>query len=202
MNIEMLRRMGPSAAVAGLLAASALSGCGRPFRAAGTGKGEKAVASWPEASRRMALAMIDRHGQPDRIMAGSLTWIGLYRGRRTVVHRAPAGEGTVEQVVVYRVPAGRAADVARFDDRIGIDEASSELSARTDSVRSCFLVLNLAHEVASGFKTPDEAREFRDRQERLALAGKSSPYREGLLFERPLPSPPGASVLPGGADAP
>lgn len=202
MNIEKRWKLGRSAALVGLLALAATTGRERPALARAAGKAEKAVAGWPELSRRTALAMIDKHGQPHRVEQDSLTWIGLYRGRRTVVHRSAEKDGIVEQVVLYRVPAGRAGELSRFDDRLRMDEESAELSARTDSVRTSFLVLNLAHEVASGFKTAAEAREFRDRQERLALSGKSSPYRDGLLFERPLPSRPGASVLPGGAGAP
>lgn len=202
MTMKTLRTLGPSAALAGLLAAAALGGCGRPISGARASNAERTVASWPEPSRAMALAMIERHGQPTVVEDGSLTWIGLYRGRRTVAHRSAAGEGIIEQVVRYRVPEGAVGELARFDDRLRIDDGASELSARTDSVRTSFLVLNLAHEVASGFKSASEAREFRDRQERLARAGKSSSYREGLLFERPVPSRPDDSLLPGGASAP
>lgn len=192
MSIDKRWKLGRSAALAGLLALAATAGRDGPALARTASKAEKTVASWPERARLVALAMIEKHGQPHRAGKDSLTWIGLYRGRRTVVHRAAEGEGIVEQVVLYRVPAARMAELARFDDRLRVDEESAELSARADSVRSSFLVLNLAHEVASGFKTAAEAREFRDRQERLALAGKSSPYRDELLFERPLPSSAGA----------
>lgn len=202
MTIKTFRKLGPSAALAGLLASAAAGGCGRPISGARAPDAERTVASWPEPSRTMALAMIEKHGQPSSVESDSLTWIGLYRGRRTVAHRSSSGEGMIEQVVLYRVPPGSVGELARFDDRLRIDEEASELSARTDSVRSSFLVLNLAHEIASGFKSASEAREFRDRQERLARAGKSSPYRDGLLFERPVPSRPGESVLPGPAGAP
>lgn len=184
MTIESRRRLGGYAAGVGLLAVTALVGL-LPPRAAAAEKAEAIVAGWPEPSRRAALAMIDKHGQPDRRREGSLAWYGLYRGRRTVVHRSETGADAVEQVVVYRVPAEKAGAVALFDPRIKVNRRFSELSARTDGVRTSFLLLNLAHEVASGFKTVAEAQAFRDRQVRLAAAGKSSRYRDGLIFEKP-----------------
>jgi len=194
---NVLRRMlGRCATGAALIALTAVGGYGWLERAEAAGKAEPVVAEWPEPSRRTALAMIEKLGEPHRVDGDSLTWIGIYRGRRTVVRRSSTGEGMVEQTVLYRVPPEKVAELARFDDRLRIDRKASELSARTESVRTSFLVLNLAHEVASGFKTAEKAREVRDKELRLAAAGKSSRYRDGLIFEEPLPTVLPARVLP------
>lgn len=153
------------------------------------------ISSWPQPSRLVARAMIEKHGQPHSRSAASLTWHGLYRGKRTVVHRSSTPEGVVEQVVLYRVPEDKAAEVASFDERLKADQEAAELSARTESVRTSFLVLNLAHEIASGFRDAADARDFRDRQIRLSNAGKTPRYMESLLFEEPLPV-----VVPGGEE--
>lgn len=158
-------------------------------------RAQRIIASWPQPSRLVARAMIEKHGQPHKRGPGSLTWYGLYRGKRTVVHRSATREGVVEQVVHYRVPEDKAAALAAFDERLKADSEAAELSARTESVRTSFLVLNLAHEVASGFREAADARSFRDRQIRLGNAGKSSRYRESLLFEAPLPV-----IVPGGEE--
>jgi hypothetical protein len=92
----------------------------------------------------------------------------------------------VEQVVLYRVPPRKVDALALFDKRIKVNRNASEMSARAESVRTNFLLLNLAHEIASGFRTVGEAQEFRDKEMRLAETGKSSRYRERLLFEEPL----------------
>lgn len=185
---------------------TAAGGIGWLQRAEAAGRAGTIVAEWPEPSRRTALAMIEKLGEPHRRDAESLTWIGVYRGKRTVIRRSDTGEGMVEQTVLYRVPPEKVGELTRFDDRLRIDRKASELSARTESVRTSFLVLNLAHEVASGFKTAEKAREVRDKEMRLAAAGKSSRYRDGLIFEEPLPIvlpervlPP---VLPSDASAP
>lgn len=197
MNIDLRGAFVRCVAGIGLLVATALVGDGRLAGAAAAEKAEAVVADWPEPSRLMALAMIERHGQPDRRDDSSLTWFGLYRGRRTVVHRTSSRGDVVEQVVLYRVPAAKAGAVALFDHRIRMDRGDAELSARADSVKTSFLILNLAHDVASGFRDVASAQEFRDRQMRLANTGKSSRYRESLIFEAPLPL-----VLPGGTKAP
>lgn len=202
MNIDLRRMFRLCAVGVGLLAATSVSGRDWPIRVGSGEKAESIVADWPEPSRRTALAMIEKHGQPNRRDEFSLTWFGLYRGRRTVVHRSNSSAGVVEQVVLYRVPAAKAGALALFDDRIEVDRSAAEMAARSESVRTNFLLLNLAHEIASGFRTVAEAQQFRERQMRLAAAGKSSRYRDGLIFEQPIAVRPGLSVLPGSVDAP
>lgn len=201
MTIDLRRISVCVAAGAGLLALTTLSGHG-PLRVSAAQTAESLVAYWPEPSRRMARMMIEKHGQPSRRSEDSLTWFGIYRGRRTVVHRTSDPANTVEQVILYRVPAAKVGVLALFDNRIKVNRNASEMSVRSESVRTNFLVLNLAHEVASGFRTAGEAQEFRERQTRLAAAGKSSRYREELIFEQPLTDRSGLFVLPSGVPAP
>lgn len=198
MNIDMRRIYGSLALGVGLLAVTALGGGGSTPLAGAAAKDDAIIADWPEPSRLMALAMIERHGPPDRRDEDALTWLGLYRARRTVVHRSSAGEGVVEQVVLYRVPAEKIGALKAFDSRLIVDRGDAELSVRTDSVRTNFLVLNLAHEIASGFRSASAARRVAEKEMRLAGTGKSSRYRDSLLFEGELPfARPGRAVLPG-----
>jgi hypothetical protein len=202
MNTMMRRMSGRCATGLALLALAAIGGRDWPEPAAAAGKAEAVADAWPEPSRRTALAMIEKLGEPHRRDADSLTWIGIYRGKRTVVRRSSTGQGMVEQTVLYRVPPEKVGALTLFDDRITVNRRDSELTARTESVRTSFLVLNLAHEIASGFTTPEKAREIRDKELRLSAAGKSSRYRDGLIFEQPVVVHPDVSVIPGGADAP
>ncbi|HAM36759.1 MAG TPA: hypothetical protein DEB40_00505 [Elusimicrobia bacterium] len=187
MKNEHRRIFGRCAASLGLLALAMAGGSIWPMHAAGT-DAASLVANWPESSRLMALAMIEKHGQPSRSDEQALTWFGLYRGRRTTVRRARAGAAMIEQVVLYRVPAHKVDELKSFDSRITVDREAAEMSAQTDSERTNFLLLNLAHEIASGFKTVGEAKEFFHAQMQLAKTGKSSRYRDRILFEDPLPS--------------
>lgn len=190
-----LNRLGRAAAI-GLLALTAMSHW--PTRVGAVEQAETIVADWPEPSRQTVLAMIETYGQPDLRDANSVAWLGLYRARKTAVHRSNSADGMIEQTVYYRVPAEKVAEVTSFDPRITVDRRASEMTVRSESVRTNFLALNLAHEVASGFKTVEEARAFRDRQIQLAEAGKSSRYRDRLIFEEPLKTPPNRFISPAG----
>lgn len=141
--------------------------------------------SWPEASKDNVQRMIEKHGRPDLNDGASMTWLGLYRGRRTVLHLA---EGTIEQVVLYRVPAGKVDAVMNFDIDIVIDRDNNELSVLATSMRTNFLLLNLAHDIASGFTTSDKARASFLLLNARAQAGESIRYRNSIAFEAPLPS--------------
>ena len=202
MNIDLRRMLVSCAAAVGLLAATSMGLRDWPLSAGAAPKAVSIVDDWPEPSRRAARAMIEMHGQPDRRSEDTLTWFGLYRGRRTVVHRSYSPDAVVEQVVLYRVPAAKGGEVSVLDGRIKIDREASELSARSESEPTNFLLLNLAHEVASGYRTVVEAQQFRDKEMRLAASGKSSRYREGLIFEEPLPSRSGLFILPGPSKKP
>jgi len=197
MNIDMRRMTVRLFAGLGLLALTAMGGRW-PMNADAAAKDDEIVADWPEASRLMAKAMIERHGRPDRRDEDALTWLGLYDGRRTVVHRGSGGGGSVEQVVTYKVPEKKIGDLQSFDSRIVVDRSDAELSVRSDSVRTDFLVLNLAHEIASGFRSVESARRVFEKEMRLEGTGKSSRYRDSLLFEGELPIVvPNQATLPG-----
>lgn len=187
-----------------MLVACALSAAlfGAPRPAAAATDAEEIAAGWPDPSRLQARAMIEKYGEPHRRDDLSLTWFGLFGGRRTVIHKALPGQLEIEQVVLYRVPAAKVADLTNFDPRITVKRKEAEMSARTDGLRTSLLTLNLAHEIASGFKTVPEAKEFRERQTRLAAAGKSSRYLDRLTFEEPRRSLPSPFVLPGGVNTP
>lgn len=198
MNIDMRKMYVRLAAGIGLLAVTAMSGGKWPQNAGAAAKDDAIVADWPEASRRTALAMIEKNGPPDRREEDALTWLGLYDAKRTVIHRASDGEGIVEMAVNYKVPQSKIEELRRFDPRLKIDRGDAEMSVRTESVRSDFLVLNLAHEIASGFRSALAAKSIRDKELRLAETGKSSRYRDSLLFEGELPVVrPRLPVLPG-----
>lgn len=184
MTLELRRLIARCLVALGILGLAALDGRDWPAHAAE--KAESVIASWPDLSRRTAEMMIEEHGKPNKIENDRMVWHGLYRGRKTVVYRSNP-EGVIEQTVNYRVPDKKVGELELLDKRLKIDRGASELTAVSDSLRTDFLLLNLAHEVASGFRSLEAAQAFRDREQKLAMAGKESRYREGLLFERPIP---------------
>ena len=181
---EYRRMLGLGAVSLGLFAA-AMSGGVQPTHAVGGVNDGTLAADWPEASRVQAQTMIEKYGKPNHHDDTSLTWFGLYGGKRTIVYRKEPNERMIEQAVHYRVPARKVGDLKNFDARITIERQASELSVRTDSIRTNFLILNLAHEISSGFKSVAGARLMFTEQMRLEKDGKTSRYRDGLIFVTP-----------------
>jgi hypothetical protein len=151
---------------------------------------DKTIASWPYYARAVARDTIAQYGSPDEVGDNALVWYADGPWKKTTVHRLGWPHYTfkrdkdyLENAIGYAVPDDRLADLTRFDKRLSADQASAELSSRSESERMNFLALNIADEVIRGKRTVEEAREFYRKTERLASAGKSSPYLVGLLFE-------------------
>lgn len=180
-----------AAAVCVLLVSAAL-GC--PGRASAGGSDaspapESVIRKWPRDARVTARAIIAEYGEPQRFTGADLVWIDNGPWRKTVVYRRArprflwnTDKDYLEQTIAYRVPVDKVDDLKRFDPRLEVDESRGLLSSRSDSEALNFLALNLADEVASDKRTVRDAREFYEKTERLAEAGKSSPYLRGLMF--------------------
>ncbi|MDD5655993.1 MAG: hypothetical protein PHF00_01905 [Elusimicrobia bacterium] len=137
--------------------------------------------SWRPASRRLVALMIEKYGPPSRISAERVVWGRRGPWKRIAVSRASARP--LEQVVEYAVPESRSAQLRRFGRGLTvIDPAKGELGAASDRESRNVLALNLAYDIATGRRTPEQAGRFYDSTLRLAAAGKSSPYLERLMF--------------------
>jgi hypothetical protein len=150
---------------------------------------ETVIENWPDASRLIARAMIEKYGEPERFDESALTWDDNGAWKRSVVYRKAAphfftmtDKDYLEQTIGYRVPAGKIEDLKRFDKRISVDETGGELSARSDSEPMNYLALNLAEEVITDERSVDNAREFYLKTEELYKSGKVSPYLSGFVF--------------------
>jgi hypothetical protein len=150
----------------------------------------------PEWSNLSLNMMIDKYGAPDRIEDKRVVWQNKGPWKRIAVwdgmdiYEKYAGVDNIEQTVTYLVPPDRLMAVNDFRDRVRVSADGAELSARSSSEERNCLALNLADEIIHGVKTPDEARGFYVSTLRMADAGKSSPYMQGLLFQSPSPARP------------
>lgn len=198
MRLERGLRFARGAAVGAL--ALVIAGIAAPCRAETAARAKSQVADWPAQSRLTALALIEKYGAPRKSDAESLTWYGPGDWKKTVVHKVPSG-GMISQTVADRISSAKADDVRAFDEGITIDEKKGEMTVRSDSERTNFLAANLAHDVASGFKSPRQARDDYDQTLRLAESGKSSRYLDGLRFVR-IPNPANSPISPDRLDWP
>lgn len=159
---------------------------------------EKVCAGWSDKSRLAARLMISRYGAPDAVGASRLVWEGNGSWKRTIVRDLPrpyAGAadedlGVVEQTAAYGLTPEKAAELFRFSPRLSFDTARMEMTSRADREEVNFLLLNLAHDVASGGMTAADARRAYARILELEAAGKTTPYLLDLRFGPQRPRTP------------
>lgn len=150
---------------------------------------DAAIKDWNASVQTLARNLIERYGQPVEISEKELVWRDNGPWRRTILRKegfTPATMGRdrdhLEQAISYQVPAGKAAEIKRFDKRVEVDEAAKELISRADTESMNFLALNLADDIAKGQRSVQGARVFYQKVKMLERAGKSSPYLDGLIF--------------------
>jgi hypothetical protein len=116
-----------------------------------------------------------------------LIWTGVSDCKRVIATKAywqhdfPAPHtDSVESVIDYRVPIDKFSELARFDGSVVAERTAGEVSARCHDEQANFLALNLMHDIVTGEKSAEQARqyyakEFADYRRKLP-----TPYMEKL----------------------
>jgi hypothetical protein len=145
------------------------------------------VASWPEESREAAQLVLDAYGEPQEVTESLLIWHRPGPWKRIVAskafdeHRFPAAHNdSVESVLDYHVPPEKVSELARFDGSVVVDRTRGEISARCHDEEANNLALNLAHDVVTGAKSVEEAREYYAKEFTDYRRGKPTPYMEKM----------------------
>lgn len=177
--------------------------CAASGIAAQTRTPEAIIRQWPQQASATAKLMIEAYGKPDQFDANSLVWFNNGSWKRTIVYRkalrrGPGGKdgAFLQQTIGYLLPADRVASLERFSPMISVSATGGELSFISESEATNRLALNLADEIVTGKRTVADARSFFAKTHRLANAGKSSSYLEGLRFD----VDNARSIIPTGAD--
>lgn len=146
-----------------------------------------AVQEWPHESRRAAELVISQYGEPDEVSASKLTWHRAAPWKRVVAtewfehHAFPVPHvDCIECVIDYAVPAEKMTDLALFDGSIRVDRTAGEVSVRCRSIASNTLKMNLVHEIVTGRRTVEDARDYHVEEVLNAKRGKPTPYRDEL----------------------
>lgn len=152
-------------------------------------RGTDIIRGWPEESREPAQLVIDQHGEPDEATESFLTWHRPGPWKRIVAskafyeHHFPAPHhDSVESFIDYRVPVGKFDDLAAFDGSVIAERTAGEVSARCHDEQANFLALNLMHDIVTGEKTVQEAREYYAKEFADFRRKKPTPYMERLRF--------------------
>ena len=159
------------------------------FAAAASGP-RTIIAHWPKLAQATAKVMMEKYGRPDQFDDHALVWFKKGPWKRTIVYRKamrhePRGidKDVLQQTIGYLVPVEKMNDIARFNRLIEVSQTAGELTVCSDSESKNYLTVNLAHQIATGKMSVEEARAAYAKTSRLEMAGKSSPDLKGFQFE-------------------
>jgi hypothetical protein len=182
-----------------LAAGAVLAGCqsARPAAAASpqprSGAGRAAddvIASWPPMPQQAARQMMGKYGPPAGVTPDMLVWRDTDPWKQTIVYREEVPHkfpmphtDLLEQWVDYRVPVGAFTKLAEYDGSVIVERTKGTMSARCDKEEMNFLALNLAHDIITGRRSVEDARQFYAKTAKAFKAGQKDPYTQRLLFE-------------------
>lgn len=162
------------------------------MRDAGIKKAEQAIASWKPAPKDAAEKMIKKYGQPAEVTSMRLVWHDNGPWKFTEVmnkeieHNFPIPhKDAMHQAVSYRIDPDDAGDILKFDGSVILNRTAGMLGAICDKEPANLLAVNLAHEVASGKRSVDDARKQYAQSIALLMKGSMDKYVSGLLFDPP-----------------
>lgn len=154
--------------------------------------GSETIKLWPEESREATQLVIDKYGEPHEATDTQLTWHRVGPWKRIVASKAfyqhdfPAPhQDCIETVIDYRVPADKFTDLALFDGSVIVERTAGEVSARCHDEEANSLALNLMHDMVTGRKTVQEAREYYAKEFLDYRRKKPTPYMQSLQFTPP-----------------
>jgi hypothetical protein len=154
---------------------------------------EAVISMWPKEPQESARRLIDYYGEPDEYSASQLIWRETNDGwkrsvlsREEVPHNFPAEHTDfLEQFIDYRVPVDKFSELAEYDGSVMAERTKGELSARCGGTSMNFVAINLAHDIVSGKRTVDEARQEYAALYKAHQADEHPPYTQGFQFELP-----------------
>ncbi len=156
----------------------------------GDATGSQIAQGWPEEAREPAQLVIDRYGEPHEATESYLIWHRVGPWKRIVAsktvfrHDWPRPHGdSVESVIDYRVPVECFTPIAEFDGSVIAERTAGEVSARCHDEEANMLALNLMHDIVTGQRTVQEARDHYVEEVLDYRRRKPTPYMDGLRFE-------------------
>ena len=152
-------------------------------------KASRIIQDWPEESKEAAQLVIDQYGEPEEATESQLTWDHPGPWKRIVATKAfyrhdfpiPHTD-SVESFIDYRVPVEKFTHIARFDGSMITERTAGEVSARCHDEQANFLALNLMHDIVTGVRTVEEARDYYAKEVLDYRRKEPTPYMERLRF--------------------
>jgi hypothetical protein len=149
----------------------------------------EAIQTWPEASKIAANSMLTKYGLPKEMNEDHLIWENTAPFKRSIVYREELNHNfptphtdVLEQIIDYKIPAEKVADLWNFNGSLIMDRTKGELSARCEKEEMNLLALNLAHELIKGEMTVKAAKEEFARSSFAFSMGNTNQYTTALTF--------------------
>ncbi len=153
-------------------------------------RGSDIIRGWPDESREAAHLVIDTYGEPHEATDSFLVWHKTGPWKRIVAstefyeHAFPAPHhDSVETALDYRVPTEFVTPLADFDGSVIVERTVGGVSARCHDEQANSLALNLMHDIVTGEKNVEEAREYYGKEFLDARRRQPTPYMDKLHFE-------------------
>ncbi len=147
------------------------------------------VASWPKTPREVAMKTMQKYGPPQEATPTRLIWHNNGPWKHTIIYREEIPHNfpmphtdLLQQFIDYKVSPDKFSDLAAYDGSVIVERTKGEMSARCDKEEMNFLALNLAHDVATGKKSVEEARAFYAKTAMAFMKGQKDPYTQALQF--------------------
>lgn len=150
------------------------------------------VSNWPETPRKTAERMMKKYGSPDEATESMLIWHNNSPWKKTIVYRDEVPHkfpkphtDLLEQFINYQVPPEKFDDLARFDGSVIVERTKGEISARCDREEANILALNLAHDIVTGKRTVDDARNAYAENIKAFMKDQPGSYMKDFQFTVP-----------------
>jgi hypothetical protein len=157
-----------------------------------TDRALQTIETWPEESREAATLVIEKYGESAEVTDSMLMWNDVGPWKRMIATKAfydhdfPAPHiDAVESFIDYPVPTEMFTALAEFDGSVVVERTAGEVSARCHDEEANNLALNLMHDIVTGEKTVEEAREYYAKEFLDYRRGKATPYMEKLHITLP-----------------
>ncbi len=173
-----------------IVLASLFAGPAGAKQATDRGSIDKIVAGWAEGPRLGANQMLAKYGLPQEATSEQLIWHKPGPFKRITVfnletpHDFPLPHiDYMEHTITYDVPQDKVGDLIAFDASSTINRTVGEVSARCDLEGHNILTLNLNHDIVTGKKSVEAARQAFGEIVGQDVKGERPAYVEALQFK-------------------
>jgi hypothetical protein len=151
---------------------------------------QNVVKEWPKEPKESAERLVGYYGEPAEFTDSQLVWYRTHDGwKRTVLsreevpHEFPSRHTDfLEQFIDYKVPLEMYSPLARYDGSVMLERTKGEMSARCGGTSMNFVAVNLAHDIVTGRRSVEEAREEYARLYQAHKRGEKPPYTQAFQF--------------------